>query len=104
MLGRELGLKLTAQALSGGLWLSAGALVALSDTRRRALHDRVVDTVVVREARSRRPRRDSDQGGVQRGGPMAPLAVGDQMARAESNVDTNEEVVGDAHAGGAAGA
>ncbi len=81
MLGRELGLKLVAQAVSGGLWLSVGALVALSDTRRRALHDRVVDTVVVREA-----------GGVQRRGPVAPSATNDQMIQAEA-------AVGDGHAG-----
>lgn len=81
LLGRELGLKLVAQAVSGGLWLSVGALVALSDTRRRGLHDRVVDTVVVREA-----------GGVQRRGPVAPSATNDQMIQAEA-------AVGDGHAG-----
>ncbi len=54
MLGRELGLKWVAHALSFGLWLPTGALVALSDPTRRALHDRVADTLVVREARPER--------------------------------------------------
>ncbi len=52
MLGRELGLKWGVHAVSFGLWLPVGALVALSDPTRRALHDRVVDTVVVREPKA----------------------------------------------------
>ena len=54
MLGRERGLKWGAHAVRFGLWLPGGALVALSDPARRALHDRVADTLVVRESRPER--------------------------------------------------
>ncbi|MCP9491544.1 MAG: RDD family protein [Solirubrobacteraceae bacterium MAG38_C4-C5] len=49
MVGREIALKWIAHALTFGLWLAVGAVVARCDPARRALHDRVGDTVVVRE-------------------------------------------------------
>lgn len=54
VVAREIGLKWVAHALSFGLWLPVGAVVAWLDPARRALHDRVADTLVVRELRCER--------------------------------------------------